>query len=48
MNNQQDYLKKICDIFYHKMISSSDTRLTAEISDLVISEGMTFNIASKL
>ena len=33
---------------YQKLITSNDTRLTIEISDLIISEGLLFNLSKKL
>ena len=52
MSNQQGSLLFFGENTYHKMISSNETRFALaisdlKISDLIISEGLSFNISQK-
>ena len=47
MSNQQGSLLLFGENNYHKMMSSKETRLTVKINDLIISEGVSFNIVLK-
>ena len=47
MSNQQGSLLLFGENNYHKMMSSKETRLTVKINDLIISEGVSFNIVFK-
>ena len=47
MNNQHVYLLFFVDKHNHEIMSSNETHLTVTIADLIISEGLYFNLDQK-